>query len=86
MSDGKLKIEIEIPMETVIGHERHTITLGPDDIAYALYEVCCSEHSSCGYACPVWRANGGQVPMLHGNCACFEDGVAMLAFLRKGAS
>lgn len=52
-----------------------------------LYDICDKTHSSCDGDCPVYRANGNEVPTaVTGkwyDCSCFKDGKKMLRFLRK---
>lgn len=79
-----MTIKIDIPLASLIGHDRHTVVIGEQEVAAALREVCDNNHSSCNIACPVWSANGGEPPGKGGEeCSCFKDGKAMLHFLRK---
>jgi len=57
-----------------------------DDIADDLYEICDRVHSCCDNECPVYEANGFEVPREdtpNRGCKCFKDGKAMLTFLRQ---
>lgn len=61
----------------------------PDDkeLASHLFTICDRVHASCDDDCPVYRANGSQVPDTANDfdknrgCDCFKDGKAMLKFL-----
>lgn len=48
-----------------------------------LYEICEREHSACNSNCPVFRANGDQIPKMGNECSCFKSGRAMRLFLEK---
>ena len=81
----KLNISIPVDLELLSG-ESHSITVKSQDIKDVLYEVCCSQHSSCNDECPVYFENGSKVPIdknWQNECSCFKDGGEMLEFLRK---
>ena len=82
-----LTLKIEVPIDlSVLCSEQTTITLKSKDFKDALYEVCLSQHSSCNDECPVYRENGGKVPIdkqWQNECSCFKDGGEMMKFLRE---
>lgn len=48
-----------------------------------LVDICESEHSSCGYGCPVFKVNYGEIPKNKDewNCKCFKSGIEMKKFI-----
>lgn len=81
-----MTIKVDIPLASLLGHERHNVVIGEKEVVEALRDVCDENHSGCNIACPVWAANGGEPPGLGGECSCFKDGKEMLLFLREHRS
>jgi len=59
------------------------------DLAWELYDICDSVHSSCNSDCPVYELNGNSVPdtandwKVNRGCDCFKNGDEMLSFIRS---
>jgi len=66
---------------------RERVNKGVDEsvLVDELYEICDSVHSSCDEKCPVYVANGNEIPWNSDMtcCVCFKCGKAMLDFLVK---
>lgn len=83
-----LTVRVDIPISTLFAHTAPEVHITEVLITESLRETCEANHSSCDSACPVYRANGGKVPLEEGakdkyrECICFKSGREMLAFLK----
>lgn len=87
MQTLNIKITASIPM-TNLDKDSHTVVVTESDVRSSLQEKC--EIYGCGMTCPVYAANGGDVPKAARKgsigCGCRQNGVKMLEFLRNKAS
>jgi len=84
-----LTLKVYVPLKTVCESTLPSVLVSEADITDALRENCECNHSSCDSDCPVFKANGGKVPLgkpkgkfRERECICFKDGREMLGFLK----
>ena len=81
-----MTIKVNLPYSE-LSQEKIVVTITESDIRTSLEEQCELSCGQCDSDCPVYRANGGKVPLVDGQygmkCKCLRDGNKMLEFLRK---
>ena len=81
-----MTIKVNLPYSE-LSKEEIDVTITESDIRQSLQDQCELACLQCDVDCPVYRANGGKVPLASGKyackCKCLRDGDKMLEFLRE---